>query len=224
MKALKTLVASTLIAVAAPSMANPVLDFQVGGFATQSLFTNNPYASSNISFSQNALNVASSYKAGGEGNFFQPPVVPGASVRALYVSNSSSVDIFVGDHFDDELKISFTTGASGAGKALVYGDADANGQRSVLGSLDLAGAGTECKDENGQPVQGYYCVWSTVTLKGFTGASLISLSASSGEFFLDNIQLGRGGSNVPEPGSIALSLAALGALAFTRKRKQQQQA
>lgn len=221
MKALKTLVASTLIAVAAPSMANPVLDFQVGGFATQSLFTNNPYAGSNISFSQNALNVASSYKAGGEGNFFQPPVVPDASVRALYVGNISPVDIFVGDHFDDELNFSFTTGASGTGRAEVYGDADANGQRSLLGFINLGGSGTECKDENGSPVVGYYCVWSNANFRGFTGASMIRLSASSGEFFVDNIQLGRGGSNVPEPGSIALSLAALGALACSRKRKQQ---
>ncbi|PND40080.1 hypothetical protein C1O66_01420 [Paucibacter aquatile] len=221
MKALKTLVASTLIAVTAPLMANPVLDFQVGGFATQSLFTNNPYASSNISFSQNALNVASSYRAGGEGNFFQSPVTAGESVRALFVGNANSVDIFVNDHFDDELKFSFTTNPTGEGKAVIYGDVDANGNRAELGSVVLGSSGADCKDENGDIVLGYVCVWKSESLRGFTGASLIRLTASSGDFYFDNIELGRGSSNVPEPTSIALSLAALGALALSRKRKPQ---
>lgn len=219
MKALKTLVASTLIALAAPVMAGPLLDFQVGGFATQSLFTNNPYASSNISFSQNAWNIASSYRAGGEGNFFQPPVVSGESVRALYVGSGSTVDIFANDHFDDELNFSFTTNSVGEGKAVIYGDADANGNRAELGSISLGSTGAECKDENGNAVLGYVCVWKSEYIRGFTGASLIRLTSTSGYFYFDDIQLGRGGSNVPEPASIALSLAALGALACTRKRK-----
>lgn len=86
--------------------------------------------------------------------------------------------------------------------------------------LDLGGV----DDLTGVPCTAFqFCTWSPITLQ-FTGiARSVTFTAIDQAVLLDNIIFKTpttGGGQLPEPTSVALALGALGAAAWSRKRKQ----
>lgn len=238
MKALKTLVASTLIAVAAPSMAGVVkqtLDFETVPVTRNNLKTEvNPYQAQNITFSDGAFSLGSVVEygeaSGATGNFFREASVYGSITKGALamlrapndpISGLPSIYINVADGFDTAFSMLYTSLANVSGTVQIFSGANGEGQELVSGVLGpMSGV---CTLEDGTPgPSGVLCNWTKLQL-GFTGsAHSIKITGANASYYFDDIALTRtSGSNVPEPASIALSLAALGALALSRKRKQQ---
>jgi hypothetical protein len=120
-----------------------------------------------------------------------------------YMNVAAGVDSF--------LKFYYSSPAPVTGALTAYDGL--NGGGSVLGTFDLADTGGHfITDPDGTFYE--YDAW-TLAQFNFTGtARSFAFSAAAGIAALDNI------SNVPEPGTIALTLASLGLLGFARQRKQ----
>ncbi|WP_428510166.1 PEP-CTERM sorting domain-containing protein [Roseateles sp.] len=213
MNAFKTLVASAVLAVAAPAFAGaviPQLTFEtIGDMANLSQAGNNPYAGLGIGFSGNAFGIRSSRDAGGSGNFFRDPVNLGA--LAMFNDSPTQENVLtltVEGGFADFFAIEYTGRRGASGRVELY---DEQGQ--MLSKEDFKPTAGSCPSSNDD-----LCIWETTKFE-FTGmAHSIKLFGSTANYFFDNIQMGQPGSTVPEPSSFALGFAALAALSLSRRR------
>lgn len=231
MKALNTLVAAALMALAAPSFAGPVrqvLDFETVPVALNNLGTQvNPYADLGVSFAGGAYSTTSVVDVpGGTGRFFREASVYGSIskgavlMRGGYdpVSNLATMTINFANGFADDFSMLFG-GLTGA-FAFVEVYSDFNGSGDKLGDSTLDAINADCIDSSGTPVAGFVCNWNTSVTRFIGTARSVRISGSDAMMYLDDFSVGSANpGTIPEPGGIALSLAALGALALGRKRK-----
>ncbi len=220
-------IASALMVLSLPALASTsLLDFESVAAATTDMSLSNPYAAQGISFSANAWSMVSKIAQSdpGSGNFFRGLDANNKSLTrgALHLAIDPStlpgnVDptlvINVAEGFDTDFSLLYAASISGKGKVSVFSATDGLGDE--LASFDLnEGAACDIKP-------GWLCNWTAAGAQ-FSGlAHSIRISGNDGQFLFDDIRLQRNtGSNpVPEPGGLALSLAALGALAWGRKRR-----
>jgi len=231
MKALNTLVAAALMALAAPSFAGPVrqlLDFETVPVALNNLGTQvNPYANLGVSFAGGAYSSSSVVDVpGGTGRFFREASVYGSITKGAVllrggydpISGLATMTINFAEGFAEDFSMLFG-GLTGA-FASVEVFSGFNGSGDILGGSALAGIDSDCVTSTGTQVGGFVCNWnsSVTTFKGT--ARSVKISGSDAMLYLDDFSVGAANpGTVPEPGGIALSLAALGALALGRKRK-----
>ena len=226
MLAIKTLMACAALAAAMPAMASKVtLDFETLPNATR---VGEAYKDLGIHFSSNAFNfVSKDGSCGGPGNFFDLTNTHsiGCNAIELYTGSTSgptgaSFYITVDTGFTGPFSLVYT--ATSAGTVSLYDslafltDPDA---RPLSNERALSPQPTtDCI------LSGFQCIWDTKTVElGAQTAKYVVISGINGSMFLDNITFGNvndAGGTVPEPSGVALSLAALGALAYTRKRVQ----
>jgi len=220
-------IASACLALTLPAFAGTtLLDFESVPAATTSLSVANLYAGQGISFSQNAWSMVSKIAQTdpGEGNFFRgldansKSLTRGALHLAVNpaappVGSTQQFVMNVAAGFDTDFSLLYAASISGGGQVSIFSDADGQGQQ--LGSFDLS-SGSVC-----EPREGWLCSWTEASLKFSGKAHSIRFSGDDGQFLFDDIrlQLNQSGNPVPEPGGVALSLAALGALAWNRKRR-----
>lgn len=226
MLAAKTLIATALLALALPSMAGTtLLDFEQISATTTALSTSQPYSGMGIDFGANAYGIVSS-KARvdpGEGDFYRALEADGKTANrgALILWDNSSGSgartfvINIADGFDTSFGLSYTSALIASGSVQVF--SEQNGGGDSLGSLVLQGSAA-CPDTR------YWCTWKdeTIDLKDKVGRSIV-VSGSNAQFIFDDFRLNLHagtGTQVPEPGGVALSLAALCALAWSRSNKR----
>ncbi len=226
MLALKTLVVTAVLAASAvPALAERVLlNFEdvPNSFARVS----DSYKSNGIYFSSNAWSLKSQAGlCGGTGLFFGGNTNDvGCGAVELSTSSgsgtgfSTSMTINVTDGFNGLLSLLYT--AKNAGSLQAFDGLDGQGTK-------LAQAGLNTQPDCADPDADFACNWDTAffDLKTSTAKSLV-ISGIDQRLLIDNLLFGNinastpPATNVPEPGGVALSLAALGALAWTRKRIQ----
>lgn len=230
MLAAKILSVSAMLAVALPALAAPTtLDFEQVAAATTQLSTTDLYKDLGISFSGAGWGIASvlAQTAPGEGNFYrgkinnpdlsQDPPFFSANRGAVLLQDKTvltgvpvSFIINVEAGFSDSFDLSYTSDRLGTGNVSIF--SGLNGQGSNLGGFGLQGIGS-CADT-------YFCNWKSDTktlAAGERGRSIV-ITGSNALFFVDDFSFNLSTKPVPEPGGLALSLAALGALAWARKR------
>ncbi|MCV2421841.1 PEP-CTERM sorting domain-containing protein [Paucibacter sp. DJ2R-2] len=213
MNALKTLVASAVLALAAPAFAGtviPQLTFEtIGDMTNLSQAGNNPYAGLGIGFSGNAFGIRSARDAGGSGNFFRDPMNLGA--LAMFNDSPTQENVLtltVAEGFADFFSIEYAGKLGASGRAAVF-----DVQGNLLGMEEFKAPAGSCPSSTDD-----LCVWD-ITKFEFSGVAYsIKLFGSTANYFFDNIQLGQPGSTVPEPSTFALGFAALAALGLSRRR------
>ena len=225
MLAIKTLMASAVLAAALPVMASKVtLDFETLPSGTR---VGEAYSAQGIHFSANAFNfVSKDGNCGGFGNFYDNNNAIGCNAIQLFtgstVGGAASFYITVDAGFTGLFSMLYT--AKTPGTVSLYDSAafltdPAATPLSNQRSLNTQPSG-DCLGTN------FFCNWDTRTVDlGTQTAKYVVISGVNGSMFLDNITFANvndapPGGTVPEPTGVALSLAALGALAYTRKRAQ----
>jgi len=216
-------IASALLALTLPAFAGTtLLDFESVPAATTDMTVGNPYAAQGISFTKNAWSIASKIAQSepGDGNFFRGLDANGKSLTrgALHLTlnpnapaGNTSPDFLmnVAEGFDTDFSMLYAASMSGGGQVSIYSGLD--GQGDELGTFDLIkGAPCELK-------VGWLCNWTKAGVDFAGVAHSIRFTGDDGQFFFDDIRMQRNNA-VPEPSSVALSLAALGALVWSRKR------
>lgn len=244
MLAFKQLVAPMVLAAAMPVMAAPIfLDFESSPL--EPTRAGNSYeAKFGVVFTgANALTIhsnLSSPKPNSGGNFTRYGDESKAALGLFYASGApGDFYINVAAGFSGKFSMLYTTtlnasgfdfvelfsGESGTGGLIQAGSRpDPNKPGSTLPGAALAKQ-APCVDPKGIEQKGIYCTWAELALDFTDTAKSVHISGASGVYFFDNMTFGpldstQPGTDVPEPAGIALSLAALGALAWTRKRYQ----
>lgn len=224
MFAAKTLIATALLALALPSMAGTtLLDFEQISATTTALSNSKPYTGLGIDFSANAYGIASRKARvnAGSGWFYRDLEADGKTANrgGLFLWDGAtdtgffSFIINVEDGFDTDFGLSYTSALNAGGSVQVFSEKDGGGES--LGGLVLQGSAA-CPDTD------YLCTWKdeTIDLKDKVGRSIL-ISGSNAQFIFDDFRLNlHAGTQVPEPGGVALSLAALGALAWSRGKRR----
>lgn len=125
--------------------------------------------------------------------------------------DSLSLTIQVTSGFVDKLMFDFSLLASPNGDGLLEILSETG---AVLGQANLGG--TDCQDYR-------ICNWNTKqTVKFSDTAYALRVTAFDQNLLLDNLSFitpSAGGNPLPEPGSVALALGALGALGWVRRRQ-----
>lgn len=241
MLALKQLVASMVLAAAMPVMAAPIfLDFESSSLEPTPV--GNLYEKQfGVVFTANAYTIHSNLSSPAPtvgGNFTRYGDASTAAV-GLFSATGAPADFYinVAAGFSGTFSMLYTTtpGASGFDFVELFGGVDGTGSLIKAGSRPdpnnaggtLPGAAltqqAACIDPKGNAQPGLYCTWGQIALDFTDTAKSVHISGASGVYFFDNMTFGPlsstpPGGDVPEPAGIALSLAALGALAWTRKR------
>ncbi|MET0519515.1 MAG: PEP-CTERM sorting domain-containing protein [Burkholderiaceae bacterium] len=152
----------------------------------------------------------------GQGNFYND-AAPSCGAFILSYSGDSdsgkSTIISIAKGFEDSFALIYAPVADLPPASVSIFDAS----HQLLGSQTLIGQGA-CETE------GWLCKWGSVDISFLGTAYSVEITGPTDAIYFDNVLFGDvlgdgGGSNVPEPKSMALSLAALGALAWSRKRK-----
>ena len=244
----KNLMVLAIMTLCLPAMAAPIfLDFEnvptdpsrVGKAYEDSLgvsFSDNAWSSVSVFNNENAKNPGSFFRAVGNrftrgaltlsANPLNPPV--GGPIDGSFFIN-------VEQGFKDSFSMLYTaaTNARNNGVVRVYSEINGGGDSlsvnsglgttatSPLASAPLQAQSVCIDPDTGKAAPDFYCTWARLEL-GFAGtARSIEVSGDFTKYFFDDLQLGAtggGGGTVPEPSGVALSLAALGALAWTRQR------
>jgi hypothetical protein len=214
MRLTKTLIASALALLAAQSQAAPTLTFevtepdasQVDNFYSGFLFSGTGW-------------FVNSQAAGGFGDFNAPdPDLPGIGIGALLIAKnplepstgqSQILEIAVDGGFESALDFWWTGGRASFTVTLYKNN-------EFIKSFEGFGPQTTCD-------AGISCKWAHSDALTFEGTAnrVVFTAAGDATTLLDNITFGSRdpGGNVPEPASLGLTLAALSALALTRRRK-----
>ena len=244
MLAIKTFVATAVLAAVVPVIAAPIfLDFEKSPLERGQ--AGDLYVDQGVVFTENAYTIHS--------YFSDPKPEKGAnfirfsdlnSKAALFLSSTAtSADFFinVAAGFSGTFSMIYTTTQAitdGGDFVELFSGTNGTGNVVNAGSRpdpkrpgdNLPGAQLKRQGECINPADpletlaGVYCTWSEIKLDFTDIARSVHISGASNVYFFDNMTFGLAspspGTDVPEPGGIALSLAALGALAWTRKRYQ----
>jgi hypothetical protein len=219
-------IGSALLALTLPAFAGTtLLDFESVPAATTDMTAGNPYAAQGISFSKNAWSMASAAEGTpdpGDGRFYRDPIKWGSPTRgALHLAlnpaspgGSAQQEFFINikEGFDTDFSMLYvaSSGSSTSGNVSLF--SGLNGEGSVLSGFDLT-PGVSCGS--------WLCNWVQVGAAFQGTAHSIRIRGDDAQFFFDDIRLHLNGSTnpVPEPGALALSLTALGAWVWSRKRR-----
>ncbi|MEL4179561.1 hypothetical protein [Roseateles sp. PN1] len=220
-----------IAALTSPAQAAPIfVDFEAVPNTVNNLATQvNPY-SADLQFVTGALSVTSAWPGSpnggtGLGNFFRDPAKYGSGTQgAVFMSGDAdqngktSLVFNVGAGFGESFSMLFAT-SSGVGSVSVFDELGGAGQQ--LGEAQSLISTGGCKDPaTGAPLADFVCEWRTATVNFSGTAKSVRISGTNTAFWLDDFRLGaNGGGTIPEPGGVALSLAALGALALGRKKQ-----
>lgn len=222
MKSVKTLLAAALTTATLASHASPVvLDFETSPPLTPEL-VGSPYLG--ITFSNSAwVSAGKDVAAGAYGSFRGQ----GGTVNKGAVTLDS-------DPYDPDVDpalsfiIEVADGFNGS-FSLIFGGAD-NARASIKafgeGGVALTAFDTSAAASNLCTDQKIVCDWVTLSMNlGSTAVYKIEVTGVDGKQWFDNFTFGNlladdPGGNVPEPSGIALSLAALGGVAWTRRRSK----
>ncbi|WP_124447564.1 hypothetical protein [Paucibacter sp. KBW04] len=231
MLAKRTLIACFCLGASLTAQAAPLLmDFEGVPTATNNLVSGvNPY-SADVQFLSSALSVTSAWPDSpggglGGGLFFRDPAIYGSGTRgALFMSgvedaqgNTSLVFNVMGG-FTEHFSMLFASLSASASVQVFDG---LNGQGQQLGGRGISST-APCVDPNtGATLSDFVCNWGTADINFSGTAHSVRISGNNSAFYLDDILLGQsGGGTLPEPGSMALSLAALGAMAWRAKSRK----
>lgn len=123
-------------------------------------------------------------------------------------SPSAVMNAAFGKAFVNGLSLSYAATTSVLGAVSVY--SGANGTGSLLASLDLGEniSATGCTDSP-------YCAWTASSLAFAGEARSVVFATATGEIAFDDLTI----TAVPEPGSLALLLASLGAIGLVARRR-----
>lgn len=226
MRATKHWLSSVLLAISVPALAAPtVLSFEdAPAVATRVL---DSYSALGIHFSSDAWAAMSKGVLNSAyGNFYAAPGDFGSNKGAVTLTSnaypqageapptgSNFFTISVEHGFDGFFSLRYTGEA-----AMTITAYDKNGD--ALG-LPVGGDGTLTTG----CATNFACNWSLRTLQLDAAAYSIKIEGTNGKQWFDDFSFGRlladeQGGTVPEPGGVALSLAALGALALGRRRSK----
>lgn len=225
MLAAKSLIAAAAIAMSLPAMAGTtLLDFETVSNVTTALAVSNPYSAQGINFSANAYSAVSD-KARvnpGDGSFYRDLMPDGKTDNrgALVLWDGQSGQgqgtfsflINVAAGFDTSVDFSYATGLFNGGRVDIF--SELNGAGATVAELALSATGS-CENTS------YLCKWNdaTIGLQGKVGHS-IRFTGSNALLIFDDLKFQRNFQQVPEPGGVALSFAALGALAWGRSKRR----
>lgn len=213
-----------------PAQAAPVfIDFEAVPNAINNLATQvNPY-SADVQFVKGALSMTSAWPGSpnggtGDGQFFRDPASYGSGTKgAVFMSgeldqnNLTSLLFNVAAGFEESFSMLY---ANDLGDATVRVYDGLNGQGQQLGKDERLSSTGACKDPvSGAALTDFVCNWRTAAVNFSGTARSVQITGVSNAFWLDDFRLGATGGTVPEPGGVALSLAALGALALGRKKQ-----
>ena len=242
MLAIKNLVATAILAIATPIMAAPVfLPFEDAPLDTT--LVGEFYKNLGIVFSDHAFTVRSydDPRVNQGGNFRRYSDPSSKAALGMYALGGGTTGFFINiaAGFSGKFTMLYTADrtADDSGFAELFSGVNGTGNVINTGSRPdpahpgstLPGAAltrqAPCTNPAGVSQPGVLCTWAEVSL-AFTGvAQSVHISGISGAYFYDNLTFGPLAdvpptTDVPEPGGVALSLAALGALAWARKRTQ----
>ncbi|WP_077034580.1 hypothetical protein [Pelomonas sp. KK5] len=236
MNTIKSALTSLLMAATLPVLASPtVVDFESLGDTIQASAAKKAAAAG--SYANGAIVIAGStawletskgyYGSAALGNFYGnyggTTTSFATNKAALLVSNATGGD-------DISFRVNIANGFNGVFSTSFVGE----GQVSFI-AYDKSGTEIDLTPGASDPVGtssnaaclgSAYCNWDLLSYDfGSTDVYSIELFGTNGKVFFDNLSFGNllagptnPGGSVPEPGGVALSLAALGALGWTRKR------
>lgn len=217
MRLVKTALAASLLALALPSFANVVLNFDDLADATK---VGNAYSSKGFDFLGDGYVFGSADK-GGSGNYFNNPSSPNA--LGLFGTNgNSSVIINVANGFGTWFKAALTERNNNIGEISVYSGLngkDAQGGNSTLAHLSYTGM----VDGASGCGAGALCNWINNSLSFSGVAYSVKITGGNLLAFFDNLDFGDkpgGNTRLPEPAGLALAVSALGLAAAARRRRQ----
>jgi len=220
MLALKNLLASAVLATVMPTIAAPIfLDFEDSPLEL-ALVGNTYEKKFGVVFTDNAYSLHSYLSVPppiSGGNFYRPSSKAALGLFSTALAESASFYINVAAGFGETFKFLYTTTELANTANFVNLYSGENGTGSLIRSTTL--------DRTNICANNIYCNWDEAALD-FTGTvKSVLVSGRNGGYFFDNMTFGPlasppPGTDLPEPGGIALSLAALGALAWTRKRSK----
>ena len=242
MLTIKNLVATAILAIATPVMAAPiVLTFEDAPL--QAALVGDFYKNLGIVFSDHAYTVRSYDDSNVElgGNFRRYSDPSSKAALGMYALGGGTTGFFINiaAGFSGKFTMLYTADRTADDSGFAELFTGVNGTGNVINTgerpdpahpgFTLPGAAltrqAPCINPAGVSQPGVLCTWAEVNLV-FTGvAQSVHISGISGAYFYDNLTFGSLADvpptiDVPEPGSVALSLAALGALAWARKRTQ----
>lgn len=225
MQAIKNLVAVAILAAALPAVAaKVVLNFE--SVPTDGTLIGETYSASGIHFGAGAWSFKSqSGSCGGTGKFFggnTDEVGCGAAelVSSLTGGTGTGISLVISVDKGFTGLFSMLYAASSAATMSLYSSADFV-DANLISTDRVLGRTPTCIG-----ALDFKCNWATKTVDlGGKTAQFVVISGVDASMFFDNVTFGDvnaggGGTDVPEPAGLALSLAALGALAWTRKRLQ----
>lgn len=204
---------------AGPAFAAPVvLDFEgVGNLAAVLDFYNggtdgngNSGTNYGVQFGGGALGVIDA-DAGGSGNIANEP---SPSTVLFFLQGSAILNVAAG--FDTGFSF-FYSAANNPGFVNVWSGLNASG--ALLGTINLPANGSSC---GGDPNGSFNC-WTPVGLPFAGTAMSIDFAGTANQIAFDDVTFGSdvpGGGNVPEPASLLLIGAGIGA-GFLRRRQRQ---
>lgn len=217
MTPLKLLSSAVLAAAFVPFSASATvitLDFEgVGNGASINNFYNggsdsqgNSGVNYGVAFGSNALGLVDA-DAGGTGNFGNEPT---PDTIMFFLTGSAVLNYAPG--FTQGFSFWYTT-TNNAGNVNVYDDLNASG--NLLGTIALSALGAGAGDPNGS-----FSNWAIGSLALTGTAKSIDFGGTVNQVGYDNITFGSTNPNgVPEPTSLALLLAAIGAAGAVSRRK-----
>lgn len=233
MRLIKALATSSLLALAAPAFAGVLLDFEP--LANKSLAelqaVGDYYASTyGITFTGDAYALIDSDAPGGigSGNFGNAPSrwtgVWLTQPTNEPTSPNTTFTINVNGGFDSLFSLYYTTTASAVSGNVSLRDASG----VAFASFSLPAITRSCAPPplgSGDLADNFYCWDNAVFDFSSFGKSAysIQITGSDSDFLFDNMAFGDATDppvDLPEPAGMALSLAALGALAWTRRRQR----
>ena len=224
MKAVKVLSAAVLTLLSSATMAGTTLTFEGLTNQSQILAT---YKGLGIEFSPIGGVLTSITDTSAGGQFAKAPSGVNAAAILDADHETSSFRVNVANGFSGSFSLWFA-GIDFDSELRLYGR-DANGKDVQIGqSLALAagqGDTDSCLVDVGwsSSQELAVCTWRQAGFSNFAGtAYAVEISGPSGLMFFDDMSFGQllpGGTQVPEPGSLALLAAAAGAAALVRRRK-----
>lgn len=231
MRLIKALATSSLLALAAPAFAGVLLDFEPIANPNTALTdlqaVGDYYKSSyGISFTGDAYALIDS-NVGGSGNFGNAPSRWTGVWLSQPTDTPTSLTTFtinVNGGFDSLFSLYYTTTAGAFSGNVSLRDASG----VAFANFALPAITRSCAlppDSSGDTADNFYCWDNAVFDFSSFGKSAYSvqITGSDSDFLFDNMAFGDATNpptDLPEPAGMALSLAALGALAWTRRRQR----
>lgn len=230
-------VIGSLLAACAGAHAGPTATFEDRGPGLEALTTYAGLTFNGANATTKAYSLGSQYIVDadgdsiGVGTFYWRKAdnsVDLTNTHAFMLNDSSkrfgeagtSVDIMFAAGFGTSFSVDYAWASTLDGASIALLNADG----SVINGFtqNITGPGAVIDKNTGLTCESSWsCVWQTASFSlGDKVAYGVRIVTADEKFFFDNLRFGDASTNVPEPTGAALTLAALGALALTRRRRK----